>query len=76
VLPQVTLLDPMGDMVAVSANYNLTPGGSLNAKATTMAAGSYRVMIDTFSIQPDAANESMAVPDSFKRPYTLTVSQP
>jgi hypothetical protein len=76
VLPQVTLLDPMGDTVAVSDNYNLTPGGSLNAKATITTAGSYRVMIDTFSIQPDAANRSMAVPDSFKRPYTLTVSQP
>jgi hypothetical protein len=76
VRPQVTLLDPMGETVSVSNNYNLTPGGSLNAKATIVTAGSYRMMIDVFSVQPDAANKAMAVPDSFKRPYTLTVSQP
>jgi hypothetical protein len=75
VRPQVKLLDPLGEAVVVSDDYNMTPGGSLNAKATIVTPGSYRLVIDIFAVQPEAANKGM-VPDSFKRPYTLTVSQP
>jgi hypothetical protein len=76
VRPQIKLLDPTGAEVDLPTRYNVTPGGSLNTSAKVDMAGKYLLVVDIFSVEPDASAKEMMVPDSFTRPYTLTVSQP
>jgi hypothetical protein len=76
VRPQVKLLDPNGAEVDLPDRYNVTPGGSINSSVMITTAGMYRVVIDIFTVEPEAAAKEMTVPDSFTRPYTLTVTQP
>jgi hypothetical protein len=76
VRPQVKLLDPTGAAVDLPVTYNVTPGGSINSSVMIPTAGVHRVVIDIFSVEPEAAGKAMTVPDSFTRPYTLTVTQP
>jgi hypothetical protein len=77
VRPQIKLLDPSGAEVNLPMAYNNTEGGSLNVSAMVTAAGMYRLVVDIFSVLPDAAApKMMMVPDNFTRPYSLTVSQP
>jgi len=80
--PQVRLYDPDGTEVNDAHMYNTTEGGSISITsmaAGLMKAGSYKLMLDIFSVTPEeAAKIEMAgkVPDNFKRPYKLTVAQP
>jgi hypothetical protein len=76
VLPQIKLYDAAGGMVSLDQNYNTTAGGSILTKAMIPAAGMHRVVVDVFSVPPEASGKAMMVPDSFTHPYTLTVSQP
>jgi hypothetical protein len=76
VRPQIKVYDAAGGMVAVADSYNVTPGGSIITSAMIETPGMHRVVIDVFSVEPEAGAKAMTVPESFTHPYTLTVSQP
>ena len=76
--PDVHLYKPDGTEVNDARAYNTTAGGSVMGKSTLTDAGSYKVMVEVFSVLPETGKTTMpgVVPDSFKRPYKLTVTQP
>jgi hypothetical protein len=89
VRPQVELFDPDSTEVNDAGMYNITPGGSINVTApkppasgppaTLTKAGVYKLKVDIFSVLPEASDKLDSpgmLPDSFKRPYKLTVTQP
>src|SRR5262249_7483053 len=70
VRPQIKLYDPAGGMVSIADSYNVTPGGSIITTATVDMAGMHRVVVDVFSVEPEASKQGMTVPESFTHPYT------
>jgi hypothetical protein len=71
-LADVYLYD--ADGAEVDHQYTVTGGASVTI-TKPVTAGMYYVSVGSFSTPPDTAKEGIALPDTFKHPYTLTVSQ-
>jgi hypothetical protein len=76
VRPDVMLYDSENTMVQAAHMSNPTSGGGINVTTTVTKPGPHRLVLGTFPPAPDTAGKSMTPPDSFVKPYTLTVSQP
>ncbi|HEY0710954.1 MAG TPA: hypothetical protein VGG33_29395 [Polyangia bacterium] len=75
VRPEVELFDAGNNSVRGLTMYNNTPGGSIDVMGP-VTAGPHRLVVRIFALAPETAGRGEKVPDNYRQPYQLIVSQP
>lgn len=74
--PLFEIIDALGNPLSAARTMGSTAGASIEHSFTVTTAGRYRAVIQGYANQAvDEADNGMTVPDNFRRPYTLTISQ-
>ena len=74
--PLFEIIDALGNPIGAARALGSAAGAAIEHSFMVTTAGRYRAVIQGYGNQAvDEADNGTTVPDNFKRPYTLTISQ-